>query len=343
MSTFDAANYYFSGQGVVMIAAKDPVTGLAKGYRPVGNCSALTLTVATTVVDHKGAQDGQRAIDARLQTETKPTLSMTIDNWEAANLAAALRGNSTAIPAGAVTAELVNGFPGLVSGLQYTNISSLVVSGPGPVVLTPYTNDETPYDYKENAAAGSVELNDGSVVAPANLSVAATAIDVGVTTEVVVPVPAGSAVGDEVYLYGFTGADAALVNGQTVAIATIGGGGANITVPINTATKTITLGAGKVFFLGQPVALSVAYSYGPQQLTDALTQPLTSICMRFEGLNTAETNDPVIIEVFKFSTDPLKELAMISDTFGSMQLEGELLSDPTRSSGSKYFHIKSLK
>jgi hypothetical protein len=87
MSTFDAANWYFSGQGVIMIGRRDPVTGNPIGLRPVGNCPEMRLTMGTTVVNHKGSQDGQRATDARLQTEVNVTASITVENWNAANLA----------------------------------------------------------------------------------------------------------------------------------------------------------------------------------------------------------------------------------------------------------------
>jgi hypothetical protein len=94
---------------------------------------------------------------------------------------------------------------------------------------------------------------------------------------------------------------------------------------------------------GAATALTVDYSYAAQKEADALTQPMQERFLRFEGLNTAETNDPVIVEVFKFSIDPLKELAMISDTFGQFVLDGSILRDALQVSGSKYFRQMILK
>src|SRR6202042_1560762 len=105
------------------------------GFRPLGNVSDLKINVATTVVDHKGSQDGQRAIDARLQTETKATATITLESWIAANLAKALRGDATTLPAGTVSSEAVTGYGGLVVGLQHINISSLVLTGPSSSTL----------------------------------------------------------------------------------------------------------------------------------------------------------------------------------------------------------------
>lgn len=266
MPTFDAANFYYSGQGVVMIGFKDPVTGQPTGLRPIGNVPDLKITVATTVVEHKGSQDGQRAIDARLQTETKMTVSITIENWIAANLAKATRGDATPIAAGSVSAETFNAYPGLVSGFKFIKVSAVVLKQ-SATVLTAYTDGSVPWDYKLNPDAGSIMMNDGVAQAFSHYVPAS---------------PPG------------------------------------------------------------PTLLSVAYSYAAQDLVDALTEPLQDNWLRFEGLNTVESNSPVIVDIFRFVNDPLKELALLSDTFGQFVIEGSALKDDTRLSGSKYFSVKKL-
>ena len=90
------------------------------------------------------------------------------------------------------------------------------------------------------------------------------------------------------------------------------------------------------------VNMLVNYTYAEQYLVDPLTEPLTDNWLRFEGLNTVEENAPVIVDVFRFSNDPLKELALLSDTFGQFTLEGVVLKDDTRLTGGKYFSIKKL-
>ena len=89
--------------------------------------------------------------------------------------------------------------------------------------------------------------------------------------------------------------------------------------------------------------VTVNYSYGEQYLVSSLTRPITDNWLRFEGLNTIESNSPVIVDVFRFSNDPLKELALLSDTFGQFVIEGSVLKDDTRLHGSNYFSIKKLK
>lgn len=338
---FETQNQYFSGQGVVMIGARD-ANGNAAGLVPLGDCSALQLTINTTVVNHKGSQDGQRAIDKRLQTETNVTATLTIDNWSAANLAIGLRGVENSIAAGSVAAEAVNGYPGMVSPLQHVDISSLVLTM-NATPLVAYSAPGTPYDYKFNAEAGSFMLDDGSTGnVPPNLGQTPTGVTVGATTEITVAAPTGytPAVGDPVVLSGFTGANGAVLNVGRTQISAVSAG--NITVAIDTTTDTITFATAKVFFPLAAVALSAAYSYSAQYEIDALTEPLHQVFLRFEGLNTLDTNNPVIVEIPNFSYDPLKEMALLTDTFSQVQLEGTVLYDPLQQTGSKYFRVRKL-
>ncbi|PWT91204.1 MAG: hypothetical protein C5B54_05725 [Acidobacteria bacterium] len=268
MSTFDAANHYFSGQGVVMIGSRNATTGEPTGLRPVGNVPDMKITVATTVVEHKGSQDGQRATDARLQTEIKVACAMVLENWIAVNLAKALRGDSAPIPSGSATDEALVAYPGLVTGFKYIKVSSVVLKQ-STTTLTEFIDGTQPWDYKLNAEAGSIMMNDGV---------------------------------DEDFDH---------------------------------------------FTPGSPVTdgvdLTVSYDYDDQYLVNSLTQPLKDNWLRFEGLNTVEENAPVIVDVFRFQNDPLRELALLSDTFGQFVIEGSVLKDDSRKTGSKYFHIKKMK
>lgn len=334
MSTWDAVDHYYSGQGVVMAAERD-AQGNPKGFEAFGNVSDLKITVATSVLEHKESHTGQRGTDLRLTTETKCSLSMTVENFIAKNLASALRGTATKVAAGNATGVALKAYLGKIVALPHIKVSSVVLTGAG--ALTAYSNDATPYDYMVNPDAGSVKFNDGSVVALANLGVAATAVTVGSTT--VITVTNTAAVGDAVWLSGFTGADAAGLNGKSAQITARSG--TQITVNIDTTGKTITAtGSPKVVFDGQ--AITAAYSYIEQVRVDALTEGAKELYLRFEGLNTAEDNSPVVVEVFKFNTDPLKELALIGDGVQQFVLEGSVLADSSKTTGSKYFRATKL-
>jgi len=87
----------------------------------------------------------------------------------------------------------------------------------------------------------------------------------------------------------------------------------------------------------------VNYTFATQNQVEALTEPMQTIWMRFEGLNSADTNKPVVIDVFKFSTDPLKELDLIGDKVNAFALEGTVLADLSQPSGkSRYFATRML-
>jgi hypothetical protein len=255
VSTWDGNNYYYSGQGVVLIGPRDTL-GKPAGLTAIGNVSDLKITVATTVIEHKESQTGQRGIDLRLQTETKANLSCTMERFDSANLGRALRGTATKETGATVTAEAIT-FPGIstISPLQHAKVSAVTVHDGGTALVLGT-------DYLLNTEAGSIEW----------LS--------------------------------------------------------------STATLAMTAGT---------TALTVDYTYATQYLIDALTQPLTEYWMRFEGLNTADGNNPVIVDIFKFSVDPLKELALISDTIQQFVLDGTVLADPLQTTGSKYFKVVELR
>ena len=104
--------------------------------------------------------------------------------------------------------------------------------------------------------------------------------------------------------------------------------------------------AGSIKFAATPTtaglvdgdALTVDYTYAAQARVDALTENPQPRFLRFEGLNTLDGDNPVIVEAFKFTVDPAKELALISgEDQASFELEGSLLADASRTTGSKFF------
>lgn len=248
MSTWDGNNFYYSGQGVVLLGGRT-AGGAAMNLRPVGNVSNLAIQIETSVLEHKESQTGNRGIDLRLTTQTKCKLTMTMENFIAANLAESLRGTSTPVVAGINVA-------GIISGGAAGTVSSL-----GRVGLTSASITDTPaltlgVDYLFNLDAGSVKwLTDQST----------------------------------------------------------------------------------------NVVIATTISYPAQFVVDPLVLGFTELYMRFEGLNTADGNKPVVIDIFKFSTDPLKELSMISDTVQQFQLEGNVLADPLQITGSKFFKVQMLR
>lgn len=338
MTTFDRSSKYYSGQGVVMLGDRS-ATGKGINFRPLGNVTALTISTETSTLEHKESQSGQRAVDFRLTTETNVTCSLTLENFARDVLALAMRGGFTDVAAGSVTGEAIAGYPGSVAPLQKVKVSAVSVKR-GATSLTLYSNDATPYDYKLNSEAGSIQINDGSTTPVAAITTGGTApsaITVGATTSVTVANTA--AVGDYMVITGLSGADAAFLNGKWFRILTASP--TAVTLDINTTGKTITLGTPLSAFSG--VALTVDYSYAAQVRVDALTTAAPEKYLRFEGLNTLDGNNPVVVEVFKFVLDPASEFGLITgEEAASLAIEGSVLADPLQSSGSQFYREMAL-
>ena len=334
---WETTDRYFSGQGVVLLAPRS-ATGKPMGFYPVGNVPDLKISLAVTNLEHKESKTGQRSIDKRLQLETKCNLSMTLENFDRRNLASAMRGSYATVEAGSATDEPVEVYSGAISSLPHIKVSGATVTV-NSVAMTAYTDDDTPWDYRMNNEAGSIIWNDGAVLAQDKLGVVVTGITVGTTT--VITATHNLAVGDMVSFSGFTGADAADINGKTATVTAVTGTTA-FTVDLDTDGGTITTDAASMAVWDGMEAL-VSYSYEKQTQVEALTEGSNELYMRFEGLNTAESNEPVVVEVFKFSTDPLKELSMISDGIQQFVLEGSVLADASRVTGSKFYSVKQLE
>ncbi|WAS28452.1 major tail protein [Vibrio phage LV6] len=102
--------------------------------------------------------------------------------------------------------------------------------------------------------------------------------------------------------------------------------------------------AGATTQLAEATEVGGKFTSGAYKQLDALTSSAAPVrFLRYEGLNTVENNDPVIIEIFKFETAPLAEYALINEEISNVALEGTALADVSRTTGSKYFVQKSLR
>jgi uncharacterized protein (TIGR02217 family) len=113
-----------------------------------------------------------------------------------------------------------------------------------PVTVAPLRNG---LPITAGAAAGNYALDSttGILTLVADASSSASSITAGSTTQVVLAANLGLVAGNTLYLSGFTGADAALVNNLAHTINSIAGVGPyTFTLATNTAGKVITLGTG---------------------------------------------------------------------------------------------------
>lgn len=76
------------------------------------------------------------------------------------------------------------------------------------------------------------------------------------------------------------------------------------------------------------------YSYAQVTHVNLFTQAQPQVWLRFEGLNSADANKPVLVELYKCAPNPLNELSLIGEEIARMQLEGSALYDETKVSDS---------
>lgn len=104
---------------------------------------------------------------------------------------------------------------------------------------------------------------------------------------------------------------------------------------------TLTLGThytadtdfGAIQFLdttGLTAPFKASYAFGDVSEIGIFTQPLPERYLRMEGLNTAQGNAKVLVELYRVAFDPLKELALISNEYNKFDMEGSLLADSTK-------------
>ncbi len=87
---------------------------------------------------------------------------------------------------------------------------------------------------------------------------------------------------------------------------------------------TVDEGFGAITFLdvtGFTAPIKAAYAYGA---------PLPERHLRLEGINTADSNKRVMVELYRVAFDPLKDLSLITEDLNKFELEGSLLADTTK-------------
>jgi len=90
---------------------------------------------------------------------------------------------------------------------------------------------------------------------------------------------------------------------------------------------------GAVQFLdttGLTAPFKASYTFGDVSEIGIFTQPLPERYLRLEGLNTAQGNAKVLVELYRVAFDPLKELALISNEYNKFEMEGSLLADSSK-------------
>lgn len=88
-------------------------------------------------------------------------------------------------------------------------------------------------------------------------------------------------------------------------------------------------------------ALTVDYSYGEYAAIEALTTKAVELELTFGGLNEADSGKPCVVDIFRCSQGVTKSLALITKSFGALDVEGSVLMDPSKTGVgiSKYYKV----
>jgi hypothetical protein len=95
------------------------------------------------------------------------------------------------------------------------------------------------------------------------------------------------------------------------------------------------LAAGSIFPLSTgsiPASgdLEVDYTHLGYDNVEAVTRSFAEIVpLRFEGVNTADNNKPLVVDFFRVQTDPLEEIVLINDENAQMAVTASVLVDET--------------
>jgi len=77
--------------------------------------------------------------------------------------------------------------------------------------------------------------------------------------------------------------------------------------------------------------LKVNYSYGAAKRLAMFKSAQPEVWLRFDGLNTADSNRRVIVDLYRVVLNPSKDFSLIGDELQKFDLSGRVLADVTKS------------
>jgi hypothetical protein len=75
----------------------------------------------------------------------------------------------------------------------------------------------------------------------------------------------------------------------------------------------------------------VDYSYGAAKRLAMFKSAQPEVWLRFDGLNTADSNTRVIVDLYRVVLNPTKDFSLIGDDIQKFELSGRVLADTTKS------------
>lgn len=152
------SNYYYSGQGSLLAAKRDPLTGQPLGFLPIGNVPSLSLDIEITKFEHKESESGDRALDLTIVQEKKGKFTFSMESVPAENMAVGLYGESATVAGATVSTPEAITVPddavgGMVFPLAHPKVSTVVIKD-----VTDTTTYVANTDYTVNPDTGTITL-----------------------------------------------------------------------------------------------------------------------------------------------------------------------------------------
>lgn len=76
--------------------------------------------------------------------------------------------------------------------------------------------------------------------------------------------------------------------------------------------------------------LKVAYTYSALESISIFSAAQKDVFLRYEGINLADEGKPIIVELYRVSSKPLKDLNLITDKLADMNISADILIDTNK-------------
>lgn len=298
-------NYYFSGQGSLLVATRNAVTGKPEGFVRIGNVPSLTIDIEVDKFEHKESETGFRLRDLTVIKEKKGKFTAKMESLSLKNLALGFYGETAAVVGATVSSEDVIAYLDKKCSLAYPGVSAVTVNAPAaPTFIVSHA-------YALNELVVPITPN-GHYYKVTTAGTSAGTEPVWSTS--------GGAVTSGTAVFTDQGTTLKVLDTDYTLDATFG--------------TIIPLSSGSI---DEGDVIRVGYTYAGFNVMDAFTQSSApERWFRIELTNTVDDTH-VIIELFRAQIDPLTNYALINDEIASVDLTGALLADPLITSGSKFF------
>lgn len=122
---------------------------------------------------------------------------------------------------------------------------------------------------------------------------------------------------------------------SAVTITDSAGTPATVALTTNYVITDATAGLIKFVNVGSFVQpFKINYTYATMESVAMFRAAAVERYLKFSGLNTANANKAVVIDLYRVIFDPTKQFDLITDELGKFTLEGSVLYDSTRSTDS---------